>query len=342
MIEISDNDKNLNRAIVVNNDDNDTNADIEDLLKKAQSAYKEDNSNAVSEYCEQIFSLDPENYEAWVLMAKFGGWDSQLYSFDLNYALRCAKHSLSLTEDSQKYVVATDIYTDRKHQLALRLDAALMMPSYQGSKEVHQIMMDWKNILVNLPNLSPALIQNEVNICSNLCLRSKMGVMPGDRLVYSAYATFNKKKPYNETFTEALASRIKREKMLEDQRISNSLKRIEELIKSNQELVKSGKLTSQEEGEIIRLNIGELRAQLEAIEANSEKKLYVDQLEELERQLLSVKPYKIFKKQMINSQIKTIQEKLKEISSEIELTVNPIKAQMQILEARLYEIEEVK
>lgn len=342
MVETAGN--NLNTDMVAMEDSTcvKNNDSITKLIEKAKAAYKEGNSSVVCECCEQIFLLEPENYEAWILMGKLGGWDSKLYSFDLNYALRCAKHALSLTEDSQKYAVATDIYTERKHQLALRLDAALMMPSYQGSKEVHRTMMDWKNILVDLPNLSPGLIQNEVDTCSNLCLRSKMGLMPGDRLVYSAYATFNNKKPYSETFKEVLASRIEREKTLEDQRVSDSLKKIEELIKTNKELVKGGLLTPQEDKKAIQQNLNELSSKIEEIESNSEKKLYADQLEELERQLKNLKTYKVFKKQMINSQIKSLTEKIDEIESGIDLVVSPIKAQMKMLETRLGEIEKNK
>lgn len=312
---------------------------ISNLLKRAEQAYEENDSTVVSQCCEEIIVLDPDNYKANVLMAKFGGWDSRLYDFDLNVILRAIKHALSLTEHGKEYSVASDIYVERKRQLALRLDAALMMPSYQGSKTVHQIMMDWKKLLTDIPYLSPGLIQNELNLCSNLCLRSKMGIMPGDRLVYSAYATFNKKVPYGDTFREALSQRIEREKELQEQRITSSLQKVEELIGTNQLRVACGEYSPKEEKTALEESLDELYTQLSDLEKGSEKTLYESQLQELRQQLDTMKPYKIFKRQTINTQIQSLEKKLSELDSGNELMAQPLKTQISKLEARLSDLK---
>ena len=83
-------------------------------INQALDAYKDDDSATVTECCNKVLAIDPENEEAWKLLALFGGWDAKLYDFDTGYILRTINHALGLTPENEKYDVAADIYTARK------------------------------------------------------------------------------------------------------------------------------------------------------------------------------------------------------------------------------------
>ena len=319
--------------------DEQANLAVVDLIQKAQQAFKADDSTTVKECCAKVLESDPENSQAWELLAKFGGWDSKLYDFDTDYILRTIKHSLGQVPEEKKYDAAADIYTARKRQISLRLEAALMMPSYQGAKQTHQIMMDWKRLLAEIPYLTPGLIESEVTLCSNICTRSKMGIMPSDRLVYTAYATFNHKEPYGETFRKALATRAEREMQRETSRLSEAKKELEERLQKYKQQVADGELTPEKEKELLNEEVSVLRKQLSDAIGMSNEKLYQQQYDELQTQLANLKPYKVFKRAEVTEQIKAVSEKLDQIKTQIETNKSKIQPQIDAIEARIAEIK---
>lgn len=308
------------------------------LLAQAEQAYEADDSKTVIELCNKVLETDPENVDAWKLLGKFGGWDSKLYDFDTDYILRTIKHVIGLVPDESKYDIAADMYTARKRQISLRLEAALMMPSYQGAKQTHQIMMDWKRLLAEIPYLTPGLIESEVTLCSNICTRSKMAVMPNDRLVYTSYATFNHKEPYDDTFRKALASRAEKEMEREAGRLASAKKELEERLAKYKAQVEAGEISVEEEKKLLQDEAGLLRKQLSDTLGMSNQKLYQQQYDELQNQLAELKPYKFFKRAEVNEQLKAVQEKLDQISSQVEATTARIQPQIDAIEARIAEI----
>lgn len=312
--------------------------EIASLLRKAQEAYEADDSTTVSECCNKVLELDPENAEAWKLLALFGGWDAKLYDFDMGYIMRTINHALSLVPEDKKYDTAADIYTARKRQISLRLEAAIMMPSYQGAKQCHAVMMDWKRLLAEIPYLTPGLIESEVTLCSNICTRSKMGIMPNDRLVYTAYATLNHKEPYGETFRKVLAARAEKEMQREAKVLASAKKEVEERLEKYRAQVEAGELSAQEEKTLLEKEASDLRSQLANIVGMSNRKLYQQQCDELEYQLANLKPYKFFKRNEINEQLKAVHEKLDQIDAQVEAAKGKIQPQIDAIEERIAEI----
>lgn len=309
------------------------------LLITANEAYESDDSKTVIELCNKILEIEPENRGAWELLGKFGGWDSKLYDFDTDYILRTIKHALGLAPEEEKYDLAADIYTARKRQISLRLEAALMMPSYQGAKQTHQIMMDWKRLLAEIPYLTPGLIESEVTLCSNICTRSKMGIMPNDRLVYTSYATFNHKEPYGETFRKALASRAEKEMEREAGRLASAKKELEERMGTYRARVESGEISAAEEKELLQDELLTLRKQLADVVGMSNEKLYQQQYDELQKQLAELKPYKFFKRAEVNEQLKEVEKKLSQIKTQVETATAKIQPQIDAVEARIAELD---
>ena len=307
-------------------------------INQALDAYKDDDSTTVTECCNKVLAIDPENEEAWKLLALFGGWDAKLYDFDTGYILRTINHALGLTPENEKYDVAADIYTARKRQISLRLEAAIMMPSYQGAKQTHAVMMDWKRLLAEIPYLTPGLIESEVTLCSNICTRSKMGIMPNDRLVYTAYATFNNKEPYGETFRKVLASRAEKEMQREANTLVSAKKEVEDRLAKYRAQVESGDISAEEEKTLLEEEASALRDRLSNVVGMSNRKLYQQQYEELQSQLANLKPYKFFKRNEINDQLKAVREKLDQIDAQIEAAKSKIQPQIDAIEERIAEI----
>lgn len=307
-------------------------------INQTLDAYKDDDSTTVTECCNKVLAIDPENEEAWKLLALFGGWDAKLYDFDTGYILRTINHALGLTPENEKYDVAADIYTARKRQISLRLEAAIMMPSYQGAKQTHAVMMDWKRLLAEIPYLTPGLIESEVTLCSNICTRSKMGIMPNDRLVYTAYATFNNKEPYGETFRKVLASRAEKEMQREANTLVSAKKEVEDRLAKYRAQVEAGDISAEEEKTLLEEEASALRDRLSNVVGMSNRKLYQQQYEELQNQLANLKPYKFFKRNEINDQLKAVREKLDQIDAQIEAAKSKIQPQIDAIEERIAEI----
>ena len=88
----------------------DNSGTIEAQLARAREAYENDDSKTVSDLCRAVVEVDPNNAEAWELLAKFGGWDSKMYTFDIDFAIDSAKHALALAPENGRYDLASEIY----------------------------------------------------------------------------------------------------------------------------------------------------------------------------------------------------------------------------------------
>ena len=150
-----------------------------------------------------------------LLQAKTGYWDPKLFTLDVPAAITAAHFACSQIEETEWFQVGTDIYMERKKQIAHQLEAAHMMPSYTGAKQLHEVMQAWLAFLMELPCLNASLIESEIILCTNLCTRSKMGFMPNDRLVYTAYTTLNNKESYGDMFKRLLQPRLEQQKSYE-------------------------------------------------------------------------------------------------------------------------------
>ena len=309
--------------------------DIADYLEQAQAAYEADDSKTVADLCRKVVDADPDNAEAWDLLAKFGGWDSKLYNFDIDFAIESAEHALSLIPENQRYDAAAEIYTARKRQIAYILESEMMMPSYTAAKQLHGTMGEWQRLLMEIPYLTASLIEAEVELVNNLCVRSKIGIMPAERLVYTAYASLNGKESYGETFRKALAKRLEREREAQGERIGQMIKRAEERNAELDTLASEGATPPAELRALCEEELAVLDHDIAAIADMSNKALYEQQLEELERQLAAVKPIKIFKRQELTSRIAATKDKMAQVDAAFEEKVAPLRAHVQAIQQLL-------
>ena len=308
---------------------------IEEQLARAQKAYEEDDSATVTALCRSVIDTEPQNPRAWELLAKFGGWDSKMYTFDIDFAIDSAKHALALAPENGRYDMASGIYAARKKQIAHILESEMMMPSYTAAKQLHGTMAKWQRLLMEIPFLSVSLIEGEISLVENLCLRSKMGIMPGDRLVYTAYASLNGKEAYGETFRKALSTRMAKAREEQARQVDGLIARAEARQREIQEQVAAGSISQDEEESALRDVLALLESAVAGIKDQSNEVIYRQQLEELEQKLAELKPLKIFKRQELCNQITATKEKIAQVDAELAQTIAPLEAQMRTLRARL-------
>ena len=311
--------------------------EIPALLEQAREAYEADDSKAVADLCRQVTELDPDNAEAWDLLAKFGGWDSKLYHFDIDFAIESAEHALSLIPENQRYDAASEIYTARKRQIAKILESEMMMPSYTAAKQLHGTMMEWKRLLQETPYLSVSLLEGEVALCENLCLRSRVGIMPGDRLVYTAYASLNHKETYGETFRKALTARLQREQARQEEQTAAVLKQADERFAALEQTLADAQMDPAERKRLLEGELSTLNEEMAGIADQTNKAVYELQLQELEGQLAALKPLKIFKRQELSGQIAATKEKIAEVQASIDAAVAPLRAHAEAIQQLLGE-----
>lgn len=311
---------------------------IAELLAQAEAAYENDDSQSVANLCREVLDVDPDNAQAWLLLAKFGGWDSKLYGFDVSFAIDAAKHALELVPETGRYDAASEIYTARKRQIGKILESEMMMPSYTAAKQLHGTMAEWQRLLMEIPYLTANLLESEVELVDNLCKRSRIGMMPAERLVYTAYASLNGKESYGETFRKALAGRLAKEQEEQGTRIEQMLEQAKARNAELEELVSGATMPAAELRPRLEAELENLDRDIATIADLSNKTLYDQQLEELERQLATVKPYKFFRRQEITGRITEAKEKIAQVDAGFEAKVAPLHAYEQTLRARISEL----
>lgn len=311
---------------------------LSQCLAQAKAAAAEENSSMIESWCASSLAIDPVNLDAWTLLATFGGWDFVRYTLDMDEALNSAKRALGLTPEGRRYAVAADIYSARKKQISNQIEEALLMPSYTGAKNLHEVMQRWLRFLVEIPCLSPTLLESEVSLCDNLCQRSKRGVMPADRMVYTAYATFNGKEPYGDTFRKALAGRAEDELAQKDKVLADAKRALKERQASYRSKATGGTLTPAAEAKLLERDIETLTAQLGNVIGLSDRGMYQREIEELERQKATLKPYKVFNRRTIDARIEELTQKIAQIDADLEKSTEPLRAELDLMKSRLAQL----
>ncbi|MDO4400007.1 MAG: hypothetical protein Q4D27_03540 [Coriobacteriia bacterium] len=300
---------------VDNNEMSSGNTELSQCLRDAREAYEAQDSNRLTECCKRALELQENNAEAWELLACFGGWDAKMHVLDVDFAIESATHALGLASEGKRHEVATEIYGARKKQIALCLEDDMMMPSYMGAKQLHKTMGDWQRMLVEIPYLSRDLLEDELNLVDNLCLRSKLGIMPGDRLVYTAYATLNDKVPYGDTFRKALAPRLTQVSEQEAARRAESLERIEAWRERYREWVVQDAPTAEERKARLQEELNVLQAEVDELVGQSGRGLLLQQIEELEQRKTRIGKFKVFQRREVDAQIAAAKAKLEQIEA---------------------------
>lgn len=259
-----------------------------------------------------------------LLQAKTGYWDPKLFTLDVPAAITAAHFACSQIEETKWFQVGTDIYMERKKQIAHQLEAALMMPSYTGAKQLHEVMQAWLAFLMELPCLNASLIESEIILCTNLCTRSKMGFMPNDRLVYTAYTTLNNKESYGDMFKRLLQPRLEQQKSYERHLQEEARAHIELLL----DMALSQHLSPQEKAEQDAYYHTLLERDIAKLVNVTNKNYYQQQINELIEQFEKLKPYKIKQRRTITTRIDVLEKKIHEIDEKLIPLLNPLYQQL--------------
>lgn len=266
--------------------------------------------------------------ENLLLQAKTGYWDPKLFTLDVPAAIAAAHLVCSQIEEAEWFQVGTDIYMERKKQIAHQLEAALMMPSYTGAKQLHEVMQAWLAFLMELPCLNASLIESEIILCTNLCTRSKMGFMPNDRLVYTAYTTLNNKESYGDMFKRLLQPRLEQQKSYERHLQEEARAHIELLL----DTALSQHLSPQEKAEQDAYYHTLLERDIAKLVNVTNKNYYQQQINELIEQFEKLKPYKIKQRRTVTTRIDALEKKIREIDEKLAPLLNPLYQQLIQLE----------
>ena len=304
-------------------------AEIEECLRNAREAYEADDSQTVADECRRVTELDPDNVEAWDLLAKFGGWDSKLYDYDADFIIEAIRHSLSLQPEGARIAAASEIYQARKRQVAALLDSAFLTPSYTGAKQLHAIMQWWLRLLQNIPYLTEDLLEGEITLCTNLCNRSRIGIMPADRLVYTAYKTFNG-EPYGETFRKTLDRRIEAEREKDDALLGAARERSAALA----EAVKAH-LAENASTEQLEEDKAALQQEVDGFIGFTQRASYEKEMAEVDARIEKTPQYKFFKMKEFGARKAALQKKIDEGDAELEPDVKPLRDLIEAISARL-------
>lgn len=266
--------------------------------------------------------------ENLLLQAKTGYWDPKLFTLDVPAAITAAHFACSQIEETEWFQVGTDIYMERKKQIAHQLEAALMMPSYTGAKQLHEVMQAWLAFLMELPCLNASLIESEIILCTNLCTRSKMGFMPNDRLVYTAYTTLNNKESYGDMFKRLLQPRLEQQKNYERHLQEEARAHIELLL----DTASSQHLSPQEKAEQDTYYHTLLERDIAKLVNVTNKNYYQQQINELTEQFEKLKPYKIKQRRTVTTRIDALEKKIHEIDEKLAPLLSPLYQQLVQLE----------
>ena len=266
--------------------------------------------------------------ENLLLQAKTGYWDPKLFTLDVPAVIATAHLACSQIEETEWFQVGTDIYMERKKQIAHQLEAALMMPSYTGAKQLHEVMQAWLAFLMELPCLNASLIESEIILCTNLCTRSKMGFMPNDRLVYTAYTTLNNKESYGDMFKRLLQPRLEQQKSYERHLQEEARAHIELLL----DTASSQHHSSQKQAEQNAYYHALLENDIAKLVNVTNKNYYQQQINELTEQFEKLKPYKIKQRRTVTTRIDALEKKIHEIDEKLAPLLSPLYQQLVQLE----------
>ena len=257
---------------------------------------------------ERLSAVNEDLFE----QACIAGWNEQRCKHDVNAVITSAHALIDGLAWHERYAVAACIYTARKKQLTNAIEAALMTPSYMGSKALHAVFQDWSRMLNGLPCLGSRLLKGEVRLVSNLCKRSKASIMPGDRLIYTAYTTLNQKEDYGTTFARLLGPRIAFERQREIDLLRCVNHDLEDL-----------KDTSVLANQPLKERLEQERSALLGITGAEQ---WIAEMGELEELLRTRKPHQLSHKRKINKRLASLRERLSMLDDDTKYAIQQLDA----------------
>lgn len=238
-----------------------------------------------------------------ITKAKYAGWDPDTRSLKMETLLENIDLLKNFSFFNNSISICNEIYSERKVQISQWLDIQMLFPSFKSAQVVHETMMGWVQLIKTVPHLSSTLIEGEIRLVKNLCVQSKQGFMPGERLIYTAYSTLNNKKSYDQTFSKELEEVIAAAQE-EERRLKTLL--IDEIKEQYDKLCNKEKTEQNSEGKITPEF---LRLHKQILEGINTLRLFYgfgsieQRLQQLKELKEKQKPYAIKKTKKINSQI---------------------------------------
>ena len=284
-------------------------------LEKAAASCSNDDRAMGAECSCKAPSADSRNEETWAMLAEHAGWDSKMCTLDLDKATTAIRRALAADPEGGA-ALAAHVYHARKSQIGLMLEAHSMMPSYESAKHVHETMLAWLRLLEETSPLRCDIVKHEIALCDMMCARSRKSVVPADRLVYVAYASFNRKEGYGATFHRALDARIeeghaRKEALKKDARDRAMHRRI-----SYQAWTDCEQPNLEARRERLIGDAARLQADIRSISGLADTGYYRQQIHELEQRFSVLKELNLMKKHRIKAQIDCLNGKIDRIENE--------------------------
>ena len=177
---------------------------INNYLDMAKSAFKGTNMADAINYCDKVLEIDTKNVEAWKIKSESLANNSSLQDLKFSQAIQAAINCINNAPEEKKEELATELFYTMKHVFVFLLGKAYQTGIVQSQKYINILMIQWNNMLVEIPNIPERIYEEQITECHNLCVNSKKAFSPSKRLVYSAYLNFNNNQPYDEMFKENL------------------------------------------------------------------------------------------------------------------------------------------
>lgn len=303
--------------------------ELEAHLAAAKAAYDASDSEAFAPECQAAIDLDPENPEAWRYLAEFGAWDAKYFKLDIDSAIDAIQHAFRLTDESKHFELASRVYDARKRQIAYMLDEAMLNLTTKGSSRIHEIMQCWLRFLSEIPSLSPEIIEGEINLCENLCKRSRIGIMPTDRMVYTAYMDHNGKETYGKTFRRALEGRLQHEQAEQEAALEEAHANAKAALDAATEHLNA----DSPELSLLQADATALQEAIDSLRSFTRRGLFEKQIEQLETQKQKLSGFQLMKSRAIAGRIASTKREIAKIDKDLKGEVGP-------LEEKLAEVRE--
>ncbi len=305
-------------------------------LAAAKAAYEANDSEAFAIEAQAALDADPENPEAWRYLAEFGCWDAKFYKLDIDFAIDAAKHALRLADESRQFELALEIYDARKRQIAFMLEEALLNLTSKGSARIHEIMQNWLRLLNEIPSLSPEIIEGEITLCENLCRRSRIGIMPSDRMVYTAYMDHNGKEPYGKTFRRMLDERLRQEQAKWDVAAEEARESAKRALAASEEHLKAD---SPDALPLLQADAAALQDAIDVLRSFTRRGLFERQIEQLEAQRKKLSPFQIMKTRAMVNRIAITKREIAKIDEGIKEDIDPLEERLSEIETKIRELQ---
>lgn len=308
------------------------------LAKQAEEAHAEKDTAKMVELCLKALELDPDCRRALSLMARYGGWDAETLELNLDVALNAAQRSLGLADSEARAYLSSKIYYERRDQIAKQLDEVMKVAKGAEPAEAHAVMASWIRLMRELPYLPAEVMNDEVEICEELCRKSKRSLFPNERVLAQAFTDFNDGVSYADTLRSIAQARAGEAEEHEKAALDEVQARYEACMAAYRERTEEAQLHPADERKLIADTLKQLDAILKDLANISERPIYEEMREKLIAHREKLKSIQLLQARKTASTLETVEAKLAEIDAAFAPIIDPVRAQADMLRARQAEL----